>query len=430
MLNRRELLAALSAAGAPGLVAAQGAPARPAHEPALSRAHVVVIGGGFGGATAAKYLRSANRDMKITLIEPNVAFVMCPLSNRVIHGGIKLRELTRHYEPFTARHGIDWVRASADFIDPVKRIVFVGRQHITYDRLIVAPGVDILSSSLPGLERASAQRRIPHAWKAGEQTLELRRRLVEMPDDGVFAMHIPKVPYRCPPGPYERASLVAHYLSITKPRAKLLVFDANPEIQAKKGLFERLWRERHAGRVEYHPSAEIQSIDATAQRVEFAIQGKVDAQVWNIIPPQRAGAIALRSGLANVGSDSWCGVDFLSYESTVAAGVHVVGDAIAGSPGMPKSGHMANQEAKVCAAAVAALLAGKEPVAQPIIANTCYSFVSQSEVIHVAAVYRYDAESRAMKAVKEAGGLSERPNLTEAIYAMAWAGNILNDTVS
>ena len=420
-LQRRDILALAALAAAPAV-------ARSQPRDTLANAHVVLIGGGFGGATAARYLRAASPGMRITLIEPNESFVMCPLSNRVLHGGMKLRELTHPYDRFATRHDVEWIQASADAIDPDARLVIAGSRRIRYDRLIVAPGVELLQSSIPGLERLSAQRRIPHAWKAGEQTLELRRRLVDMPDKGTFAMHIPKVPYRCPPGPYERASLVAHYLKLTKPAAKLLVFDANPDIQAKKGLFEKLWTERHAGRVQYVPNADIREVDAAAQRVDFDVHGKVQADVWNIIPPQRAGAIATRSGLADV-ANLWCGVDFLTYESKVAPRVHLIGDSIAGSPGMPKSGHMANQQAKVCAAAVAALLADQPPVAQPIFANTCYSFVSDNEAAHVASVFRYSAEKRVMAAVKEATGVSERPSVAEAIYAMAWASTIMSDTM-
>ncbi len=396
---------------------------------AQSGGNVVVIGGGFGGATAAKYVREFAPSAKITLIEPNQDFISCPLSNRVLHGGMALRDITRPYDRFAFRHDIQWIRATATDIDTKARIVIAGQEKISYDRLIVSPGVEFLYDKLEGMQSAQAQKKIVHAWKAGEQTIQLRNQLASMKAGGVFAMHIPKVPYRCPPGPYERASLIAYYLSHFKPGSKLVVYDSNPEIQSKKDLFLKAWETRYKGIIEYVPNADVASVDVNNGIVDMAVQGKCKADVWNIIPPQRAGAIARKAGLVTA-ADQWCGVDFLSYESLAVKGVYVIGDAIAGSPGMPKSGHMANQEAKVCAAAVAASLTGQAPVTTPIIANTCYSFVSQNEVIHVAAVYRYDAASRQMVAVKGAGGVSTEASVMEGIYAMSWANNILNDSMN
>ena len=389
---------------------------------------VVIIGGGFGGATAARYLHRFNPALQITLVEPASEFVMCPMSNRVIHGGLSLRDISRPYTRLVAQNGLRWVQARADAIDTSLREVRVGAEKIPYDRLIVAPGVDYVYDGIDGLQTAAQQARVPHAWKAGEQTQQLRQMLQALPDGGVVAMTVPKVPYRCPPGPYERASLIAHFLQTRKPGAKLLVFDANPEIQAKKGLFEAVWKSRYGAQIEYVPNADLKAVDTQSGTLSFDLQGKVKAQVINVIPPQRAGAIARSSGLSNVG-DRWCGVDFLSYESTAAKGVYVLGDSIAGAPGMPKSAHMANQEAKVCAGAIAAQSLGMPVPSLPIIANTCYSFVSQSEVIHVAAVYRYDSAKKTMVPAKDAGGLSDRPTATEALFAMAWATNILNDTL-
>ncbi|MCU0926948.1 MAG: FCSD flavin-binding domain-containing protein [Hydrogenophaga sp.] len=398
------------------------------HLAAQTGERVVIIGGGFGGATAARYLRRFNPVFQITLVEPEENFVMCPMSNRVLHGGLQLRDITRPYSRFAANEKIRWIRARADGIDLAARTVSAAGERIAYDRLIVAPGVDYVYDDIAGLQTAEQQARVPHAWKAGSQTQQLRNMLRAMPDNGVIAMTVPKVPYRCPPGPYERASLIAHFLETQKPKGKLLVFDANPDIQAKKGLFESIWKGRYKDRIEYVPNADLKSVDVASGTLEFDLQGEVKANVLNVIPPQRAGAIARASGLANVGG-RWCGVNFLSYESNVAKGVYVLGDSIAGAPGMPKSGHMANQEAKVCAGAIAAETLGMEIPQNPIIANTCYSFVSQSEVIHVAAVYRYDSEKKTMVAAPGAGGLSAQPNVIESLYAMSWAANIMNDTL-
>jgi NADPH-dependent 2,4-dienoyl-CoA reductase/sulfur reductase-like enzyme len=412
-------------------VLASGAAALLAH-PFAAKAqageHVVIVGGGFGGATAAKYLRRFNPALRITLVEPADQFVMCPMSNRVIHGGLNLADISRGYERFLDRYALRRIKASADDIDAERSELRVGSERIGYDRLIVAPGVDFDYSEIPGLESASAQALVPHAWKAGPQTQRLKEMLQAMPEGGTVAIHIPKVPYRCPPGPYERASLIAYYLKLYKPRAKLLVFDANPEIQSKKGLFEAAWKSKYAQVIEYLPNADIDSVDAASRSIELKVHGRHKVDVLNVIPPQRAGAIARKAGLASVGG-RWCGVDFLSYASTRQRNIHVIGDAIAGAPGMPKSGHMANQEAKVCAGAIAALSLGQPVPAEPIIANTCYSFVSQNEAMHVASVHRFDPEKRTMVSVKGAGGLSPAASATEGLYAMAWAVNILNDTL-
>jgi len=389
---------------------------------------IVVIGGGFGGATVAKYLKRFNPALRVTLIEPNADFVMCPMSNRVVYGGITLKNISTPYDRFVTKYDIKWIRAMADDIDPEKKVVKVGNERVAYDRLIVSPGVEYDYEGIAGMESARAQELVPHAWKAGAQTQRLKELLYAMPQGGTIAMHIPKVPYRCPPGPYERASLIAYYLQARNPKAKLLVFDSNPEIQSKKGLFEAVWKNKYAGLLEYVPNAEVESVDAANMTLELKVHGKQKVSVINLIPPQKAGAIARRAGLATA-SNRWCGVDFLTYESTRHQGIHVLGDSIAGSPGMPKSGHMANQEAKVCAGAIAALSVGQPVPAEPLIANTCYSFVSQSEVIHVASVHRYDAEKKAMVTVPGAGGLSPAPSQVEALYAMAWAANIMNDTL-
>jgi NADPH-dependent 2,4-dienoyl-CoA reductase/sulfur reductase-like enzyme len=417
-LKRRTLLgaAAASLSATPWIARAQAGQ------------QIVIIGGGFGGATAAKYLKRFNPALRVTLIEPAGEFIMCPMSNRVINGGMSLREITRPYDRFISKYDIRWIRAAADEIDPERREVRVGRERVPYDRLIVSPGVDYNYEGIEGMGTPQAQQLVPHAWKAGEQTQRLRDMLYNLPQGGTVAMHIPPVPYRCPPGPYERASLIAHFLQIRNPKAKLLVFDSNPEIQAKKGLFEAVWKQRYAGVLEYVPNAEVESVETATRTLNLKMQGRQKVDVLNLIPPQRAGAIARRAGLANVG-DRWCGVDFLSYESTKHKNIYVLGDSVAGAPGMPKSGHMANQEAKVCAGAIAAQTLGQPVPEDPIIANTCYSFVNQTEVIHVAGVYRYEAARRTMVSVKEAGGLSVEPTVGEGVYAMAWAINIMNDTL-
>ncbi len=282
---------------------------------------------------------------------------------------------------------------------------------------------------MPGLEGAVAQEKVPHAWKAGPQTIALRKRIQAMPRGGLFALHIPAAPYRCPPGPYERATMVAYYLKRANPSAKVLVFDANPDIVAKKDLFRAVFERLYKGSIEYVPNAELRQVNAANMTLQFDFQGKVKANVINVIPPQRAGVIARKAGLASDG-DRWCEVDFLTYESRVAKNVHLVGDSIAAAPGMPKSGHMANQQAKICAAAVVALINGQPVNDQPIVTNTCYSFVNDRDVVHVSSVHRYDREKKTMMPVPGAGGVSKEPSAEEGFMALAWAFNIMNDMLA
>ncbi|WP_114649637.1 NAD(P)/FAD-dependent oxidoreductase [Pseudothauera hydrothermalis] len=392
-------------------------------------ARIVVVGGGFAGATCARYLKRWAPAAEVVLIEAADAFVACPMSNRVIGGTMSLRDLTRSYAALSAAHGVQVVRDTVTAVDVGARRVSLARgDSIAWDRLVLAPGVEFAYDSLPGLEHTDAQAQVLHAWAAGPQTQALRRRLMALPQGGVFAMHIPPMPYRCPPGPYERACLVAGALQRSNPRAKVLVFDANPDVVAKKNLFADAFRNRYKGVIEYVPNAAYREMDAAAGTLRFDLQAGVKADLWNVIPPQRAGLIARQAGLANV-EGRWCEVDFLSYESKIAPGVHVIGDAVASAPGVPKSAHIANQQAKVCAAAIAALLSDRPLSDEPMLTNTCYSFVNEKEAAHLAAVYRYDADKRTMVAVPGAGGESAAATSEEGFMAVAWAFNILNDTL-
>jgi NADPH-dependent 2,4-dienoyl-CoA reductase/sulfur reductase-like enzyme len=281
---------------------------------------------------------------------------------------------------------------------------------------------------LPGLAGAAAQERVLHAWKAGPQTLALRRQLEAMPDGGVYALHVPLMPYRCPPGPYERACQVAFYFKQHKPRSKVLVLDANPDIQSKKALFEKAWKDRYAGIIEYRPNSSLVDVDAQASTLKFEFED-VKAAVLNVVPPQRAGAIARELGMATANA-RFCEVDFLSFESKVQPGIHVLGDAIQTAPGMPKSASMANQQARVCAAAIVALLDGQAVNPQPIIINACYSFVDDREAMHVTSVHRYDAEKKTLLTVAGSGGVSSSASEVEGKSALAWAKNIWADTLA
>jgi NADPH-dependent 2,4-dienoyl-CoA reductase/sulfur reductase-like enzyme len=418
-LRRRDVLRAGGAASALGLAACASAPAR------RPLARVVVVGAGFGGATAAKYIRLWDPRIEVTLVERNADFVSCPISNLVVAGDREMADITLPYDGL-ARYGVRRVRDEATALDFDRRLVRLARADaLPYDRLILAPGVDFLLDRIPGLQAAESAGVALHAWKAGPQTLALRAQLQALPDGGVFALSIPPAPYRCPPGPYERISLVADYFKRHKPRSKILVLDANPDIVSKKGLFLKAWSELYPGLIEYRPNSEVLSFDA-ADRVARLAFDVVRADVFNLIPPQQAGRIAQPLVSLN---QRWVGVEFQSFESTQVPGVHVIGDAVAAAAAMPKSGFMANNHAKVVADAVIARLTGQPINAAPILANTCYSFVSRSEAIHVASVHQWDAAQRTLLPVPGAGGLSAARSELEGRYALGWARNIWADTL-
>jgi NADPH-dependent 2,4-dienoyl-CoA reductase/sulfur reductase-like enzyme len=393
--------------------------------------HVVVVGGGYGGATAAKYLRLFSEGaVRVTLVEPNPAFVSCPISNLVVQGSKTLADITTPYDNLTKRHGIQIVRDMVTGIDPDKRTVkLAGGSELTYDRLVLSPGIDFMWDTLPGMASAGAKDKVLHAWKAGAQTVALRKQLEALPDGGTYALSIPLAPYRCPPGPYERACMVANYFKKAKPKSKVVIFDANDDIQSKKGLFLKAWDEHYKGMIDYRPKHKVTDVDAATNTLKFEFNDDFKAGVANVLPEMRAGDIAVKTGLATA-NKRWCEVDFLTFESKAAKHIHVLGDAIQIAPAMPKSGHMANQHGKTCAAAVVSLLMGKEPPSLPIYANTCYSFVTDEDVVHVSSVHRYDAEKKTMLVVPGSGGLSSAASELEGRYAHAWARNIWADSLA
>ena len=416
-MKRRDLLAASGA-----LLAVAGC-AAPVRTP--SRARVVVIGGGFGGATAARYVRLlSGHTIDVVLIEPQASFVSCPVSNLVLAGLRTLADITTAYDTLVSRHGVQWVRDRAERVDSTARQVTLASGHrIGYDRLVVSPGVALRFDEIEGLRAAHDSGRVLQAWKAGPETLALRRQLEAMPDGGVFAISVPEAPYRCPPGPYERASVVADYFKRAKPRSKVLILDANPDVTSKPGLFKKAWAELYPGMVEYLPLHKVTAVRGDRASVE--VQDDVRADVLNLLPPMQADTIASQSGLMNAGR--WCKVHWQTFESTAAPHVHVLGDAVLAAGAMPKSGHMANAHAKVAAAAIVAQLNGQAVEARPMLTNTCYSFVAERSAIHVASVHEYVAAEATFKPVPGAGGVSSERNAAEAGYADAWARNIWAD---
>ena len=423
-LSRRRALRALGSVGALGSLVACAVPA-PVAQPTRRLGRVLVVGAGFGGATAARYLKLwGGAGIEVMLIDRNPQFVSCPLSNLVLGGSRRIEEITVGYQGLREQ-GVVVLNDEVTAIDPGKKKVILGKiADQTYDRLIVSPGVDFNFGAVQGLD-AQAQKTVLHAWKAGQQTVDLRRQLEDMPDGGVFVMTIPGAPYRCPPGPYERACQVAHYFKTRKPRAKVLVLDANPEIMSKKGLFTKAFTELYGGIIDYRPNSNVTEIDARGKVAITELGDRVRADVLNVIPPQGAGDIARQAGLVNA-NNRWCHVDWVTMESTAAPGVHVLGDATFSAPAMPKSGHMANQHGKAAAAAIIEGLSGRTPQPQ-MMANTCYSFIDDRNVVHVASVHRYTPEKKTMETVSGAGGLSAAPNLLEGVYANSWAQTIWRD---
>ncbi len=427
-MKRRQIIQTLGAGSALG---ALGMFSGCASTGGSGGAKVVVVGGGFGGAAAAKYVRMwSDYGIQVTLVEPNAAFVSCPISNLVLNGKSSMTDITVPYSNLVSKHGVNVVHDMVTSIDAEKRVVKLAKGgELAYDRLILSPGVDFMWETLPGMAAAGAKDKILHAWKAGPQTLALRKQLEAMPDGGVFAMSIPPAPYRCPPGPYERACLVADYFKKAKPKSKVLILDGNDDVQSKKGLFMKAWSDRYKGIVEYRPKHVLTDVDAATKTLKFEFNDPIKASVLNVIPQMRAGDIAVKSGLATA-NKRWCEVDFLTHESKAAKNVHVLGDSIQIAPAMPKSGQMANQHAKTCAAAVVSLLTGKAVATMPIYLNACYSFVSADEAVHVTSVHRYDAEKKTMLTVPGSGGVSSVASAEEGRYAWAWAKGIWAESLA
>ncbi|RCS25189.1 FAD-dependent oxidoreductase [Phyllobacterium salinisoli] len=394
------------------------------HVRAQARPGVVVVGGGFAGASCARALKQLDRDLAVTLIEPEAAYVACPFSNAVLAGLRDIEAQTFSYDQFD---DIEFIRRRAVAVDAERRRVRLDDgEDIDYTRLVLAPGIELRFDALPGYDEAAAES-MPHAWKAGSQTLMLRDQLAAMPDGGVVVLSAPANPFRCPPGPYERASLIAHYLKTSKPRSKLIILDAKDAF-SKQRLFEAAWQELYPGLIEWVPlssGGRVTEIDP-ATRTLVTEFGSHRADVANVIPPQRAGRIAQLAGVAD--QTGWCPIDPVTFESRLQPEIHVIGDAVIGGA-MPKSAFTANAQAKACAAAVAALVRERQP-AQPKLINTCYSLVAPGYGISIAGVYQ--PRDGLLAEVEGAGGTSplEAPSSVrelEAAYAEDWFRTITRE---
>lgn len=398
-----------------------------------SSPHVVVIGGGFGGATAAKYIRKLDSNIKVSLIEPKSHYVTCPASNWVL-GGIKSADSTRFsYQSLSDNYGINSVRDFVVSIDLVKHTVSLSDGNkIDYDRLVVSPGIDFRWETIDGYNQKATQM-IPHAWKAGEQALFLQRQLQAMADGGVVVICTPPNPFRCPPGPYERASMMAYYLTKYKPKSKILILDPKSEF-SKQALFIAGW-EKHYGygtdksMIEWIsiPDNPVKEVDIKNKTVVTDFGDSYKADVLNIIPAQKAGNIAQKAGLTNL--SGWCPVNHRSCESILHPDIHVIGDASIHHP-LPKSAFAASSEAKICAFAVVNMLNDNELI-EPTWINACYSLITPRHGISVAMVYKLNQQGDVME-VKGSGGVTAKADkdifYLESKYAQHWYDNITKDT--
>jgi sulfite dehydrogenase len=422
MLDRRNFL---KLAGSAGALALAGCASTSTPPQKIGR--VIVVGGGYGGATAAKYLRMWSEGaIEVFLVEMNRDFVSCPLSNLVLGGSRKIEDVTVGYGGLR-EHGVQVINDEVTKVNVDKKTIELKKiQDLSYDRLIVSPGVDFMFDQVAAMKDPKVRERVLHAWKAGPDTVALRRQLEAMRDGGVYVLSIPRAPYRCPPGPYERACQVAHYFKTAKPKSKVIILDANEDVVSKAGLFKAQWNGQYKGLIEYRNNSEVKDVNLSTMSAVLDIGADVKADVLNVLPPMRAGTIAQQAGLVTA-NNRWCGVDWTTMESIARPGIHVLGDATLSAPLMPKSGHMANQHAKVAAAAIVELMNGRTPSATPMMANTCYSFVDDKNVVHVSSVHAYDPKDKTMKVVPGSGGLSPAPTELEGSYANAWAKNIWND---
>ena len=418
--NRRSVLGSAIAGAAslalPSIVRAQA-----------SAAHVVIVGGGFGGATAARYLKAQAPQVRVTLVEPAEVFYTCPFSNMYLAGLRSWDSIGHNYDGLR-KAGIEVVHAMANDVDTARKRVFLSNgQLLSYDKLVLSPGVDMRWDALEGYDEA-ASKLAPHAWKAGPQTQLLKQQLEAMPDGGKFVMVIPANPFRCPPGPYERAAMVAHYFKQHKPNSKIVLLD-NKDAFSKQGLFLQGYKDLYGDMIEWvkqSDDGQVVRVDAKNLEVETAFGTKHKADVLNVIPPQKAGFIADRAGVTD--ASGWVPIKPETFESTLVRDVYVLGDATQAAP-MPKSGFSANTQGKVAAAAIAAELTG-QPVAQAAFANTCYSLIGTDYGISVAGVYRTDGGK--LIEVPGSGGVSPAKadadfRKAEADYGAAWYKAISTD---
>ncbi|NTV96946.1 MAG: FAD-dependent oxidoreductase [Thiobacillus sp.] len=428
-INRRDFL---KASGAAAGVAAVGSLSGCASMGGNAAPKVVVVGAGFGGSTFTKYLKAWYPKAQITVIEPNDFFTSCPFSNTVLAGINKMEDIELPYA-YISKVADAWVKDTVSAIDTGKQTVTTaGGKTFAYDKLVLAGGIELMFDKVQGYD-AETQKTVKHAWKAGrDQTGVLRKQLEAMPDGGTFVMSVPKAPYRCPPGPYERACMVATYFKAAKPKSKVIVLDGNPDIASKKPLFLAAWK-KHFGygtdnsMIDYRPNNMPRSVDAKKMMVGTEFDD-VKGDVINVVPPMRAAAVCGMAGVRDGNDGTWCTIDYLTFESKVAKNVHILGDSALTN--FPKSGSVANNTGKMCAYAMSEMFAGRQPDPAPVVTNTCYSGTGQGTAFHVATVFRWNDEKKSLVPPKDANGISAEESELEMAYMEAWAMNVWSDTLA
>jgi NADPH-dependent 2,4-dienoyl-CoA reductase/sulfur reductase-like enzyme len=423
-MNRRAFLLAS------GTLAVANGLARAAPAATSARPKVVIVGAGFGGAACARYLKLWQPRIEVTVIEPNARFYSCPMSNTVLAGLNRADDMVFPYDYLRAT--VDrFVPDSVTGIDPGKKTVTTATGLVfAYDRLVLAPGIELRFDQIRGYD-AAARTTIKHAWTADPNQIgDLRKQLTALPDGGVCVVAAPMAPLRCPPAPYERVSLIASYFKRAKPHAKIIMLDGNPDIASNKALFLAAWKKHYGygsdrSLIDYRPNNIPSAVDAQAMQVSTEFED-VKADVINLIPPMRAAAITASIGARTGDNGSWCPVDYLSYESTEVANVHILGDAILSN--LSKAGAMANNSGKLCAAALIELFDGRQPDPAPVVTSTCYAASSERTAFHVASVFRYDPANKSME-VQKGSGVSDQESLKDFAYMRSWARNIWADTL-
>lgn len=418
-MTRRRVLAALAAGGAGSWLLSPQALATPPGASASAR--VVIVGGGMAGMTLAKYLRMWGNNLDVTLVDREASYTSCIMSSLVLTGQRSLNSLVFTRDKLVKKYGVKFVAADVSAVDPVgPSVTLADGTVLLADRVVLAPGIAF--DGVPGLADPD---RMPHAWKAGPQTTLLKNQLKAMPKNGVAVLTIPKTPYRCPPGPYERACLLADWMKKNKPQAKLLVLDANAGIVVEQDNFSKAFFELHGNVIDYIPNAEVLSADST-QMTLTTTQGTLHGDVINLIPRQRCGPIVSATGLANATEGRFAAVDVLSYQSTLAANVHILGDSSATT--QPKAGHIANQEAKVCADALIRQLGGQSPDPAPVTNSACFSTITMKQASWLTALFQYDPASRTMLSVADASGASAGWSSENFGQMDTWFKALMTDT--
>jgi NADPH-dependent 2,4-dienoyl-CoA reductase/sulfur reductase-like enzyme len=417
-LHRRDFLK-ITGAGLAAALTPQIARAK------TGKPHVVVVGAGFGGATCAKYLRLWDPDIQVTLIEPNAQFISCPMSNWVLGGIRTMDDIVKSYANLPG-YGIKMLQDKVIGVDAAQRVVTTERgSKITYDRLILAPGIEFMTDQIEGYAEGEAAGKVLHAWKAGPQTALLRKQLEAMPDGGVFVIASPPPPGRCVSGPYERASMVAHYFKQHKPKSKIIMLDAHFDVVSKGVMFKKAWKQFYPGMIEHRPYNLVTKVDHKTMTVTSEFED-VKADVINIIPKQRANAICAQVGVRTDTAGVWCPVNGVTYETPKVPFVHVLGDSVASN--MPKSAHVSNNQAKICAAALVEIFNDREPDSFPIIGSTSYSATSDHTSGPIAVVMRYDPDKEAYIR-QPGGGASEDSDELNFEYNKTWLESIWADTL-